>query len=551
MPSPPLARAGRLPDLALRSGLVALVGFVALRPIYNVDIWWHLVVGRWIHTHGALPTTDVFSAVDPDAPWRSFQWLFQITAASVDARAGLETLRLLIVGIVAATFGAFAAWLRHMGLRRSWIALLTLALLVAFHDRIRVRPHALNPLAWLLLAGAVTRLRAARPWHGLLSAAAFFLWGALHAGAAWMGCGALLLAIAGGLASGRRRGRLPMDGGALSVALGAVTGLALLPGSAATLTVLLGQHGGSMGSIDEWLSWPGALASLWGPGQPEGVIQWLWRPLVLLVWPTAAVLLAQHMRHLWRARAGTERVDAGRPFEPLLFAVTLLLSFIWLRFTYMAVIGLAASLSWRLRWPSEPPDTALRRRQGALLSALAIFLALANLGYATLGSWPDLGSALAARGQTVDARRFPEALTRALARAEVEARVATVPAWGGYVLYHGWPRLRVTIDGRQVSPPEVQAIMSRARQIYRGHEGAAGLPALFAHLPADLLLMPRPAFPGLRSMEPWIPVAAGGPGELFVRRGDWAQRNGARLAESVRAVFNDRGPARTEPSAIE
>jgi hypothetical protein len=537
MASQPTARPERLLDLGLLSGLVALVGFVALRPIYNVDIWWHLVVGRWILSEGALPTADVFSAVDPGAPWRSFQWLFQVAAASIDQHAGLEFVRLLVVAVVAATYGAFAAWLRGQGLRRSLVALLTLALLVAFHDRIRVRPHALNPLAWLLLAGALTRLRAARPWHGLLSGAAFFVWGALHAGAAWIGCGALLLSVGGGLALGRRHGRLPADAGAMAVALGAVAGLALVPGSAATLSVLLSQHGESMGSIDEWLSWPGALATLWGPGAPERALDWLWRPLVLLVWPVSAGALIGHLRHLLSARAATERPDAGRPFEPLLFAVALILSFVWFRFTYMAVIGLAAALIWRRRWPAEPPSPPAQRSRSALCGALAALLVLANLGYATFGAWPDLDSALAARAQTVDTRRFPDALTRAMAAAEVDARVATVPAWGGYVLYHGWPRLRVTIDGRQVAPPEVQAIMSRARQIYRAREGAETLPALFAHLPADLLLMPRPAFPGLSNTEPWIPVAAGGPAELFVRRGPWVEQNGARLAEAVRGVF--------------
>ena len=41
--------------------LVAAVPLLALFPLHNNDLWWHLAAGRWIVEHHAVPRTDVFS----------------------------------------------------------------------------------------------------------------------------------------------------------------------------------------------------------------------------------------------------------------------------------------------------------------------------------------------------------------------------------------------------------------------------------------------------------------------------------------------------------
>ncbi len=89
--------------------MLTLVVFAGLllwlfRPIWNIDIFWHVVVGRLI-LEGGVPTQDVLSAAHPEAPWRTFQWGYELGVAVLDGLGGLRLVQAVHV-LVMSTAGA-------------------------------------------------------------------------------------------------------------------------------------------------------------------------------------------------------------------------------------------------------------------------------------------------------------------------------------------------------------------------------------------------------------------------------------------------------------
>ncbi len=137
-------RSGPPPAIAhLLSALVFLIPVaVVVHPvIFDPDLWWHLATGRWIATHGAIPTSDPFALPTLGREWVAYGWIFDLACFELYLRAGLA-------GLVFAGLGA--AFALVASLRR----------LVA--DRLG------NPVREAALVGlglfAVSPLLTPRPW---------------------------------------------------------------------------------------------------------------------------------------------------------------------------------------------------------------------------------------------------------------------------------------------------------------------------------------------------------------------------------------------------
>src|SRR6267378_1962694 len=77
------------------------------------DLYWHIVAGRWMFQHLAIPTADPFSYTMPGAPWIAHEWLAEILYAAAYALAGWSA----VVGLAAAAFAAALAILARYLLR--------------------------------------------------------------------------------------------------------------------------------------------------------------------------------------------------------------------------------------------------------------------------------------------------------------------------------------------------------------------------------------------------------------------------------------------------
>ena len=85
--------------------LVGLVTFLwAFRPIWNIDIWWHIALGRHILFNG-WPETDVLSAALSSDPWTTFQGGYEIFVALIHDAGGLFLVRAVHAGTIACGMG--------------------------------------------------------------------------------------------------------------------------------------------------------------------------------------------------------------------------------------------------------------------------------------------------------------------------------------------------------------------------------------------------------------------------------------------------------------
>ncbi|MGA8085866.1 MAG: hypothetical protein WCA10_01080 [Terracidiphilus sp.] len=96
--------------------------FFALRldGVTDTDVWWQMAIGRWIVEHGAIPRTELFSAVGAGKPFEAYSWLFDLVVFWFYQKLGL-------IGIVVyscAMTVSIAAAVHHLVRRlNSWFLL--------------------------------------------------------------------------------------------------------------------------------------------------------------------------------------------------------------------------------------------------------------------------------------------------------------------------------------------------------------------------------------------------------------------------------------------
>jgi hypothetical protein len=500
----------------LRAGLAAIVGagalcalvlFCALSPIWEMDVFWHLSVGRWILDHHALPSQNVWSAADPTQAWHPAQWLWEALAAGLDRWRGLEAVRIANAAWLTATFAVMFLLLRR---RLGAAAALCAAVLVfaAFHDRVRVRPHVINLTGEILVTWFVLTVRRPRPVHLALGFAGFCLWASLHSGGAWMVVALLAVLGAFALAWERKRedrGRVML----LAFALCAGLGWLASPGSTAWIS---GHEDAAIGYVEEWRAWPAIVHGYGAAKAPHLVLARMFLPAAVIGW------LLFFVRWRRAVRDEAVRTELGVPAELCWALLCILAGTSGWRFFYLAAIaGVALWLGWRRVTDAEGDRAPPSRRASLIAVAVTVAVALSTLQYECV-DYPTLAEAWGSRGETVDDRYFPTLGTQLLVESKLQARVGVLPNWGGYVTYQGWPKLTATIDGRFCAPDEVKEITRRVLEIYDSGQHTEQLAALFDRLPADFLLLPRGRHTSRLNLPSWAKVATGAVEDLWIRK---------------------------------
>ena len=96
--------------LSFRSTVVLIALYLvplalAIRPVIDVDIWWHLRQGQWIVEQGTVPSTDPFSWFGVGRRWIAYHWLFEVLVYGLHAMAGpFGVVAYTVVMCVAITF---------------------------------------------------------------------------------------------------------------------------------------------------------------------------------------------------------------------------------------------------------------------------------------------------------------------------------------------------------------------------------------------------------------------------------------------------------------
>lgn len=476
--------------------LAGVLGFVGLRPIWDVDVFWHVVAGRWILREGALPSVDVFSFREPAPAWFTFQWLYEVVCAAVDGAGGLFAVRLfhglvLVAAMVSFAFFAgryTASAVGKEGRLRQVLALVFVVLMfVLYSDRVRARPHVFNLLFWSLSLHVLLLWRGRLMWQGMSVGAVMFFWSNLHGGGSFI---FLLAALA-------------------------------FPGAATALALVNTQgglwHGGW--SVRRWWALWGVMAAacLASPLWVRGVLQahammagsevlideWLpfWHyfavalhPLHFVCGATPVIALAV----LVTASFAPVRKHLGI----LLFCVAAtLLPFRSGRFVFHNTFVLV--LLSPIVWAWLAPRVSLRVRHMSKVFAVGVSLVMlvAALHYHSVAQFGSLGATAKAYESDLDERRFPVELDDAVEKwfrgraMGGPLEIFCLPNWGGYLLYRHFPRIRVLADGRGNFTPETGRKL-HFLSLYR-HDPRFGsaIERIYDDSGATVLVMQQPVFP--------------------------------------------------------
>jgi len=134
-PAPALHR-----RFVLRIGDVAVLGVflaifaLAVQPVLDNDVFWHLATGRFIAATGSIPHADPFSWTAPGRPWIAHEWLTETWLYRLYTLGGYPALSYLFAGVIVLALAISYRTARLLGATRPLAAGLTfLAALASTH----------------------------------------------------------------------------------------------------------------------------------------------------------------------------------------------------------------------------------------------------------------------------------------------------------------------------------------------------------------------------------------------------------------------------------
>lgn len=441
--------------------ILVAVPVLALFPLHNNDLWWHLAAGRWIVEHRAIPRADVFSWTHYLGAWIDNEWLSELlffATSRIGGEVALIALRALLFAVLAILLRIYMAALR---IPSSFAA--AIATVVALsHHWWELRPSAFSLIGMLVLLIVMERVRFA---HRGASKALWFVpllfavWANVHPGFVFGLVVFAAITVAAAIdpltAHWKRTG---LEAGSLA--------FVLFTSAAATLVNPYGwrvyvQQVSIAGNrtyrmlLDEWIV-------------PS--------PAFLLVVVAAMVIALAKVRMIPLHRlaafiaAATLSMTAVRFVEYFAWiTVPLLFTFVAIRrrrpWAELAVVVLALCVGW---FPpaAKASDvrtafyiaTAARQHRAAIVASSIYLLGLMARGgryrltipVAALSAVAvaAMGIALMPPDGTIERGRYPGACLTAI---PTDARVFNRFSWGGWLI---WRRgLPVFIDGRCSGQP--------------------------------------------------------------------------------------------------
>jgi len=179
-----LARVRRphIRDVGVFGAFVAIFA-MALRPVVDNDLFWHLATGRYMWTTGRIPYADPFSWTAPGRAWIAHEWLTEALLYPLYTRGGYPALMLVFAAVIAAAFALSYATARLLSATRPiGVGVVVVAAVASTHTW-GVRPQMLSLLLTALTAWILTRARVSgRPRLLWALPPLLTLWVNLHGG---------------------------------------------------------------------------------------------------------------------------------------------------------------------------------------------------------------------------------------------------------------------------------------------------------------------------------------------------------------------------------
>ena len=530
--SPPdmlTARRGRLAYLIL----VPLF-LLALRPISDMDFWWHLAAGRWIAENGSVPHVDPFTNTAGGQPWVAHEWLSELVFWWVHQAAGLRGVQILVALAVAGGLAVHLWTLRRTGVRGIVPGIAYMLLLYfLFSPRIQTRPHVFGDFLFPAILYALLITCDWRPGGRRIAVigALTALWANLHGGAtlASIVLGTAAAAEIARVVWARRRPAASADA---SVDADRARRLGV-----ATIVAFLAL-----------IATPSHVERLLFPLQvfhatTESITVGEWRPLFLVAEPGFApiqwivpaiiqsflIVVLLRLRPAPWAETSVAAVLGAMAVAASRFAVFF---FAQAHAALRAVAGDATSGGWVAS--TARASLAIRMLLGAWCIALAALIWNHDVGLWEPGILQQMQSAGVGAFAPVFEPNFPASTVRFLDEAHLDGRMFNIPRWGGYLTYHLYPEYKTSYDGRiDLFTPKVSRDMMDVMENRRREE-------ILAEYGFDFLVVDSRFFaPARPAAEHWKLVFSDGSARVFLRD---SARNAANF-ERCRAYYAAHGGA--------
>lgn len=486
----------------------ALVVLYAARPVFNVDLFWHLELGEWIAQHWAIPKTDMFSAVHPDSSWVQFQWLWELLAYLLVSVGGITSLRFFQVIVLTITFVLLFKTVNNYTNHKPLSTFLVVFGLLLYEERFQARPDALNLLFLTIifyLAIGTASARRVRAALGVFVICA--LWSNLHAGSA-----ILASAVLGALAFGR------------------------------TMQTWMTHSDNFTDIRSDWALFVASVAGLvsnpvffsgWSHFLEiypfmRATGNWEWEPtyrmtvnglnpyFVFLSFAPSFVAIVYAMDFGIRLHRKEHRLlDWGE------VALSVGLLFLAHQASRNAVLALFPLLFCSVR--------ILRRFPGRRAAFCLLFCATMLLGvsyaYRIEHIRGGLLPAIDMLSYDLEPTAYPEELGDFLSEAEIEGNILNQGKWGGYLIWSAWPRCRVFVDTRH----HLTAAMWDTYYAFHNPLTRSEASKAAANTwDVDLIAYTGPTFPLQQAPIGWELLFKAGPQELYLRS-DSPHAHGNRL----------------------
>ena len=392
------------------------------RLLWDGDTALHTRVGDFILDHGHIPTTDPFSFTKAGARWFPFEWLTGVIFAQLNRLTGLKGI-VLLCGVVIALYLTFLA--RDM-VKRGVNGLLALLLVMlganASAIHFHARPH-LFTLLFLTIANSVIAADRVHPsWRIWMLTPLMILWVNMHSGFLAM------LAVLGLLATGCALSREWAHVRRYAAVLAVCAAASFVNPDGIALHLHIRQFLNSPWAIDNINEYQSPVFRSEAMYCYMGI---LCLGLMACAWHFAR---RRWTECLWILFFAWASLTSARHVP--LFVVTAL-----------PLIGVMLTDVWRDLTTGQPRTSilgVLAEMSGKLtekLKPISVWTAAGIAGVMLFGDpqhWP----------KDLSAKYFPREAVRQFAPQLIASRVFTTDQWGDYLLWTGYPRQRVFIDGR-------------------------------------------------------------------------------------------------------
>lgn len=110
----------------------------------DVDTGWHIGAGRYILETGSIPRTGIYSYTAADMPWMAHEWLTELIFAGIHKISGLSGIVVLAALSIAITHSIYFGFLLSRGINIFLALVLTIFVITVTSGHWLARPHILS-----------------------------------------------------------------------------------------------------------------------------------------------------------------------------------------------------------------------------------------------------------------------------------------------------------------------------------------------------------------------------------------------------------------------